>query len=221
LEEPIVPEVAAMRTRFGLCAVVLALAAAVSSLVLVFSPGIYGWQSLNRPDQETGLPEAVLASIKHRLREIDAPESTGEQKLVCVTQQPFFVRPWDAMLCRGPWPTDPPTGPHARHWIHVYVTRNGYDTMKTGKGTYPRGTLILKEKLGAADATKAELFTGMLKREQGYSAESGDWQFFVLNSDATTVSTGNTRSCIHCHAPFSDTDFVSRSYLTTTAVAGQ
>jgi hypothetical protein len=120
-------------------------------------------------------------------------------------------------MCAPP-PSHVPPDPHEGKSIHVYVASRGYDTMKTGKGLYPRGTVILKEKFADAAGTKPVLFTGMLKHEKGYCAASGDWQFFVLNADATSITTGDTRSCVGCHAPFRDTDFVSRSYLTAKVV---
>jgi hypothetical protein len=211
-----------MRTRF--CAIVLVLVAAVSSLVLAFSSGIYGWQSLNRSDEETGLPEAVLTSIKHRLREIGARESAWEDRLVRVTREPFPVARRIAAACapatQALWdPQNPHNDPHDGQSIHVFVTSPGSDAMKAGKGLYPRGTVILKEKFADAAGAKPVLFTGMLKRDTGYNTEAGDWQFFVLNADATTVTIDNTRSCIHCHAPFRKTDYVARTYLKGTDVA--
>jgi hypothetical protein len=92
--------------------------------------------------------------------------------------------------------------------------------MMSGKGTYPTGTIILKEKFQDAAGTQTDLFTGMLKREKGYAPKTGDWEFFALNSDATAVtSAGNVQSCINCHAPLRDTDFVSRRYLTAKVAA--
>jgi hypothetical protein len=217
LEEPIVPEVEAMRTRFGLCAIALVFAAAASLLLLDLSPDGDAGQSLKR-SEETGLTESTLASIKHRLEEIGARESSRDDKLVRVTEQPFPVTSRFAAMC-APRPQQVPQDPHEGKSIHVFVTSGGYDTMKTGKGVYPRGTLILKEKFADAAGTKPVLFTGMLKRKKGYNAESGDWQFFVLNADATNVTTDNTRSCISCHVPFRETDYVSRAYLKGTDVA--
>jgi hypothetical protein len=167
---------------------------------------------------EIGLPESVLASIRHRLREIAAKESAREDKLVRVTREPFPSAPQIMAYCVS---TIQSQSPHDGHWIHVFVTSRGYDTMKTGKGTYPRGTLILKEKFADAEGQNPVLFTGMLKREKGYAPDVGDWQFFVLNADATFADTSDMRSCIKCHAPLRSTDFVSRRYLTAKVAAGK
>jgi hypothetical protein len=80
----------------------------------------------------------------------------------------------------------------------------------SGKGTYPEGTMILKQKLSDAEGRRTDLYTGMLKREKGYNSTIGDWEFFVLDSKATAVtSAGKIESCIRCHKAYRDTDFVS------------
>jgi Cytochrome P460 len=206
-----------MRTRFGLCALALVIAAGAWLLFLDLSPNGDAGQSLKRSGA-TGLTESTLASIKLRLEEIGAPQSTRDDKLVRVTREPFAIPVRAARLCAS---IGQSPDPHEGKSIHVLVTSGGCDTMKTGKGVYPRGTVILKEKFADADGTKPVLFTGMLKRGEGYNAASGDWQYFVLDSDATSVTTGSMHSCIHCHVSFRGTDFVSRRYLTKDVVKGR
>jgi hypothetical protein len=219
-----VPKVEPMRTQVGLCAIALVVAGTVFSLVLALSRGAAAGESLKRSAEETELPQAVLASIKYRLREIGAGESAREDKFVRVTREPFPITSIAAWGCRPATQFDPqkdPQDPHEGKWIHVFVTSRGSDAMKTGKGLYPLGTVILKEKFADAAGTKPLLFTGMLKRGKGYNTKAGDWQFFVLNSDATIVTTDHTQSCIHCHAPLRATDFVSRRYLTAKVADGR
>lgn len=159
-----------------------------------------------------GLGQAELAAIRDGLREAANSKPSHERKLVRITAEPFPVNAADLALCRGPiGPTDPHNG-----WIHVYVTQSGQEVMKSGKGVYPVGTVILKQKLGDAAGKKAEFFTGMVKRGKGYDREAGDWEFFVMNSEATVARVPlNVQSCVECHAPFRATDFVSRRYLVT------
>jgi hypothetical protein len=163
--------------------------------------------------------QAILAYVKAVLREGAAPNSDREQKFVRVTNRPFHVvSPANSVACASGFPNNPHTG----HWIHVFVTQGGYDAMRSGKGVYPKGTLILKQKFMDAAASKTDVFTGMLKREKGYNAEAGDWEFFVVNSNATTVrAAGRLESCIDCHAPFHSSDFVSRRYLTAKEITGK
>ena len=84
----------------------------------------------------------------------------------------------------------------------------------TGKGTYPEGTVILKQKYLDEKASKTEFFTGMLKREEGYNPDAGDWEFFMLNASGTMVTAnGRIESCVECHQKYAATDFVARDYL--------
>ncbi len=87
--------------------------------------------------------------------------------------------------------------------------------MRSGKDQYPVGTIILKEKkLDANNEASTELFTGMLKREQGYNPECGDWEFFVVNGDGRRVlARGRIDSCVECHQAYVKSDFVVREYV--------
>jgi hypothetical protein len=202
-----------MRVRLALTAFALSAAGAVS----VFTPSSQaedGGKSLHRSRRGTALTDEILASIRLGLREAAAPNPARERTLVRITAKPFPVY---SILCEGA----PPDDLHDGFWIHVYVTQKGRDTMMSGKGVYPKGTIILKQKFKDEAGTKTALFTGMLKREKGYDPEVGDWEFFVLNSEATAVRPArNIQSCIDCHAPFRASDFVSRRYLTAKGAAG-
>lgn len=132
--------------------------------------------------------------------------------MVRVTQKPHYVTWVGSPLCRRP--NMYPHTPHGEHWIHVFVNPVGMNTMATGIGTYPEGTIILKQKFLDAEGTKTEFYTGMRKREIGYNPEMGDWEFFTLNSGGYTVTArGKIESCMDCHSNYKTTDFVSRQYL--------
>src|SRR5258706_604029 len=66
------------------------------------------------------------------------------QEMVRVTQKPYRVNWAGAMLCARP--NSIPHSPHGGHWIHVFVSPGGTNAMATGKGAYPEGTIILKQK---------------------------------------------------------------------------
>jgi hypothetical protein len=136
----------------------------------------------------------------------------GGEQMVRVTAKPFFVV-WSGIFsCR--WPPSEKHTPHGSHWIDVFVTPGGTNAMMTGKGTYPEGTMILKQKYSDEKATETEFFTGMLKREEGYNPDAGDWEFFMLNASGTMVTArGRIESCVECHQKYAATDFVARDYL--------
>jgi hypothetical protein len=134
--------------------------------------------------------------------------------LIRITPKPYRINWAGAPLCKRP--NYIPHSPHGQHWIHVFVSSIGTNAMATGRGVYPVGTIILKQKFQDAAGEKTEFYTGMRKRENGYNPEMGDWEFFMLNSSGNTVTArGRIESCMDCHAKYPTTDFVSRRYLTT------
>jgi hypothetical protein len=195
-----------MRVRLALTAFALSAVAAAC----YFAQASRAEEASQRPKRsttDTAVTEDLLATIRIGLREAQLGLLARERKLERVTAAPFNV---PSPGCRGPLTA------HDGFWIHVYVTPSGRDMMTTGKRVYPPGTLILKQKFLDALGKKTELFTGMLKREKGYAPQVGDWEFFVLNAQATRVTSVKNEliSCTSCHESFRDTDFVSRSYLT-------
>jgi hypothetical protein len=95
------------------------------------------------------------------------------------------------------------------------LRRGGREPLMSGRGIYPEGTVILKQKFSDADGTKSDFYTGMRKREAGYNPTAGDWEFFTLDPEREMViSRGRIESCMDCHIKYKATDFVSRRYLT-------
>jgi hypothetical protein len=196
-----------MRLRFGLFGL-----AAVTG-ILSFSASRADERDSPRKlsTGDAALKEKGLAAIRRGLREADAANAPERRTLVRITDEPFHVKSPGAGACA---PHVLRVNPHGGHWIKVYVTQAGHAPILSGKGTYPEGTMILKQKLSDAEGTRTDLYTGMLKRQKGYNSTIGDWEFFVLDSKATAVtSAGKIESCIGCHKAYRGTDFVSRSYL--------
>jgi hypothetical protein len=134
-------------------------------------------------------------------------------EMIRITQKPYRVNWAGAPLCIRP--NSIPHSPHGEHWIHVFVSPSGTNTMLTGTGTYPVGTFILKQKFLDAVGTNTEFYTGMRKRERDYNPELGDWEFFTMNRSGSMVTArGKIESCMDCHTKYKSTDFVSRRYLT-------
>lgn len=125
--------------------------------------------------------------------------------------------PLDA-LCRMPSLKDSvetSTNPHRRKYFTVYVNEIGRQAMMSEiKPAFPEGSIIVKEKLLAADSASPELLTVMVKREKGFNQESGDWEYMVVDGEQTKIEgRGKLANCQSCHALQSKTDYVFRSYL--------
>jgi hypothetical protein len=104
---------------------------------------------------------------------------------------------------------------HLNKFIIVYVNDAGRRAMlEELRPRFPRGTLIVKEKLPARDSSEPELLTAMYKREAGYDPEGGDWEYMVLDGQGKEVrARGKLESCRACHQAAAETDFISRNYL--------
>jgi len=142
--------------------------------------------------------EVGLVHIKHR-----------------VTQKLFKMEPEAARLCAPPGRAKA-HNPHADYYCHVYITPivPAQETMESGKGVYPAGTVIVKQKFLDAEGKKPALFTVMRKMKPGYDKEHGDWEYSIVDSTAERVfSRGKTDSCIGCHAAYKETDYVTRAYM--------
>lgn len=105
-------------------------------------------------------------------------------------------------------------GPHSDYYCHIFINDLGLPTMKTGKGEYPIGTVIVKQKFYDPEGTRTEFFTLMRKREDGYDPDNGNWEYSTVDQTATKIlSRGRTESCIGCHSDYTETDYVTRTYL--------
>jgi Cytochrome P460 len=79
---------------------------------------------------------------------------------------------------------------------------------------FPTGAIIVREKLLNAEDTKPELVTVMVKREKGFSAKTGDWEYLVIEGSLDKIKQRETvSSCSKCHANAEQTDFVFKTYL--------
>ncbi len=79
---------------------------------------------------------------------------------------------------------------------------------------FPAGAIIVREKLLSAEDTKPELVTVMIKREKGFSAKTGDWEYLVIEGTMDKIKQRETvGSCSKCHANAEQTDFVFKTYL--------
>ncbi len=207
------------------------------TLMLLLVTGLGTWYCV----AQAQLPAKAAKPVPLDVKDKELVELAFQRaKLLKVTKEPQQVFDRSMTACR-PNPSaeerrNAPENPHQDSSVLVYLTNHGRDIMATGKGTYPVGAVILKEKLHLAAGanppaanqppnaynTKAsasprdttELFTGMLKREAGYNPPGGDWEYFVVSGDARKLlARGKIDSCIDCHEPYKATDYVTRAYM--------
>lgn len=142
---------------------------------------------------------------------------------VRITEKPFQMEQFVSFRCAGPTPEESRvtqkekslgiSDPHLQKYVHVYVSTNGVDAMKARDGVFPQGAIVLKEKFSDATGTNTEFFTGMVKRQPGYNPDCGDWEFFTMPGDASTISKrGKLSDCMECHVEYKNRDFVTKLY---------
>lgn len=166
--------------------------------------------------ERTIFPNASVNADAATTAKIDTVTAVKDRvkSLACVTSKPQFIASAISFRCAGPTPRMLVEHfPHEDRYIKVYVTPQSKQTLLEGKGDYPVGTLVVKEKCLDPNGAQVELFTVMRKREPGYNPTVGDWEFLVLNHDYTITASGKIDSCAECHQRFAQTDFLSRVYL--------
>lgn len=112
------------------------------------------------------------------------------------------------------------SNPHATAKFHVFANPAATLPIFDPWGSFPEGSLIVKEKLGPTDG-KTQLFTGMWKREKGYFPECGDWEFFTVDGAASEiVERGKLARCAECHEDYAQGDHVSKAYARAAQLSG-
>jgi hypothetical protein len=146
------------------------------------------------------------------------PPLTETQKWTKVNPSPLLLPTALNTLCRPITRIETVENPHRNRYFTVYVNKAGTAAMRARKPeAFPRGSIIVKEKLPGRRAKIPELLTAMVKREKGYDPSGGDWEYMALNGSGTKViESGKLTHCKSCHAGQRNADYVFRTYLPRT-----
>jgi len=90
-------------------------------------------------------------------------------------------------------------------WVDAAAAEDYAGLSLGGMPTFEPQTILLKEQLNA-DATLNSIAV-MYKGPSGYSADSGDWWFGLVNPDGTVRLGGQPASCVDCHAAVESQDW--------------
>jgi hypothetical protein len=180
----------------------------VAAVVLTF--GLAGIVFSSKPETQTANPSQTPAKTSGGQAEV-----AGYKNWTKVNDKPQIMWSEVAAMCRMPTASELENDIHNNKYINVYVNSGGTEEMMTKKKPlFPEGTIIVKEKLSTPDSKTPELLTVMIKRNKGFNAENGDWEYMTLDGEATKVTArGKLVSCQSCHAADKSTDYVSRKYL--------
>jgi hypothetical protein len=74
---------------------------------------------------------------------------------------------------------------------------------------FPRGSIVVREKLAKADDTQPQLLAVMIKRARGFNPAANDWEFLLLDGAMTKIGERQKKgSCLGCHKSQKAFDFV-------------
>jgi len=95
----------------------------------------------------------------------------------------------------------------------VYANEKAGSNIYYNNPNFPVGSMIVREKYSLL-GTVPDTVIAMVKREAGFNAASGDWEFFVFDGrDLALKSRETVGSCSTCHARAKDTDWTFRTYM--------
>lgn len=133
-----------------------------------------------------------------------------------LTDQPHQAGVELLMLCNAPNNASADRsaryGPHRESMVHYYANSVAREILPLKAGSFPKGAVIVKEKLAADGSVRA--IGGMIKRASGFNPEGGDWEYFYFEKRSGFAG-GRLENCAACHAEAKKSDYVfaSRAFL--------
>lgn len=105
-----------------------------------------------------------------------------------------------------------PSGQHNGDFVRSYMNDVAVAAIANFDGTFPDGTIFVKEQYGDAAGTVKTGHTVMLKLD-GYDSAKGDWYWVAYDAKGkTTVHNGMAPYCSDCHAAAKANDWVYTSF---------
>lgn len=96
----------------------------------------------------------------------------------------------------------------------IYANEIAKPEIEKDQPKFPVGSIIVREKNKTKDAEIPEKFIAMVKREDGFSKETDNWEFFVFDGKELQMQKRETvGNCAECHSKAKQDDWVFREYL--------
>jgi hypothetical protein len=110
-----------------------------------------------------------------------------------------------------------PRDPHkigGKTYARIFANDIAKRSIYADAPVFATGSVIVREKLAKPDDTVPELVTVMIKRENGFSRKTGNWEYLTVNPAQNKILKREKKSsCSECHAKAEATDFVFKNYL--------
>lgn len=79
---------------------------------------------------------------------------------------------------------------------------------------FPRGSILVRERLPSANAKAPDVLTVMIKRQAGFNRKANGWEFLMIDgAGAKVIEQQKKGSCFGCHKSQAASDFVYPSAL--------
>ncbi|MEP6818233.1 MAG: cytochrome P460 family protein [bacterium] len=123
-----------------------------------------------------------------------------------------------AIISPGTRPAPAPEKKNAKRETHeggnsfgvVYVNSLGREAANAEPAIiFPRGSIIVREKLAKADDAQSQVLVVMIKRAPGFNPKANDWEFLKVDGAMKKILERQKKgSCLDCHASQKLRDFV-------------
>lgn len=97
---------------------------------------------------------------------------------------------------------------HQGMMVEVWVNDIAKATWDAGSGTYPEGSILVKEHYADDASTDVMAWTTMEKLNAGYAPDTGDWYWEKVMGDGTVEMEGTPAMCTGCHSAAKTADWV-------------
>ena len=113
-----------------------------------------------------------------------------------------------------PKPATPPMDDHKLTFGVVYANEIAVSEIDKEKPRFRVGSIIVRERNATEFSTTPMTVIAMVKQAEGFSKETGDWEFFVLRGTDLSLQTRMTKGeCSSCHTKATKSDWVFRDFL--------
>ena len=91
----------------------------------------------------------------------------------------------------------------------MFVNSLALQTITDKASLFPEGSILVREKFAKTGDQQPELLAVMIKRQKGFNAVGGDWEFMLINGSMTKVKLRQKKGdCLDCHQSQLSTDYV-------------
>ncbi len=95
--------------------------------------------------------------------------------------------------------------------LRTFVNNIAYDAIQHGMTELPVGSFVSKQNYTPEKVLAAT--TIMVKMEEGFNADAGDWFWAKVQPDGTIDAAGAPAGCVGCHGAKKDNDWLFNATL--------